>query len=443
MAIISGGTLRVSWACASKAVRQGLLPMQPQQSPRSRLLLVLRDRNFRIIWYVSSLNLFSRRYELLVLSWFVLQETNSPLQLALVWVFANLATPVVGPFSGLIADRFSRHRILILAQSLNTLNATAILFLVVTDLIQPWHVFIVFFLSGVSQFLELPSRHTAILDIVGDKQLINALSLEVMGLTIGRIAGPLLGGVLLNWLGYGGSYVFVLMVHLVALGLLTRVKIPTSRGITKGEPVWTALKEGMRYALHNRALLGVLYISMVINGLGFPVQQFIPAIGRDFLGVGPAMVGLLASAWGFGMLVSAGVIASTLNIRYHGRIFVAGSLLSLLMVPLFVWSPWYALSFALLILGGVGNSGFGTMQSPITMLSAPPEMRGRMMGLLILFIGIGAPLGTLEIGLLAVAIGTQIAISVNALAGLLLLLPALLLTPLVWQPSSEPLPQRL
>ena len=407
--------------------------MQSPQSRKSTLRTVLQHRDFRIIWTVSSLSHLLRRYELLVLSWFVLQETDSALQLALVWVFANVATPIVGPFSGLIADRFNRYRIMVLALGLNALNATAILLLIVTGLIQPWHVFTVFFLYGVTQFLELPSRHTAILDMVGQERLMNAMSLEIMGHTTARMVGPLLGGILLELVGYRGAYVFVLAVHLVALGLLTRVKIPTRRGIISGEPIWTALKEGIGYALHNRTLLGVLYFSMIINGLAFPVQQFIPTIGRDILGVGPTLVGLLASSWGFGMLFFAIAIASIPNLQYHGRIFVAGSVLSFLILPLFMWSPWYALSFALLILGGIGNAGFGTTQSPITMLSAPQEMRGRVMGVLIFFIGVGIPLGTLEIGIVAVAIGTQLAISINALAGLLLLLPALLLTPLFSQ----------
>ena len=63
------------------------------------------------------------------------------------------------------------------------------------------------------------------------------------------------------------------------------------------------------------------------------------------------------------------------------------------MAILFVWSPWYVLSFGLLVLGGAGQAGFGTMQSTITLLSAPPEMRGRMVGLMSVCIGLGTPLG--------------------------------------------------
>ena len=133
-------------------------------------------------------------------------------------------------------------------------------------------------------------------------------------------------------------------------------------------------------------------------------------------------------------------MAATRNLQYHGRVFMIGSTVALVMAILFVWSPWYALAFVFLTMGGMGQAGFGTMQSSITMLSAPRELRGRMMGLMSFCIGVGTPLGTLEIGAVAVAFSTQWAISVNAFAGLILLLPAVILTPLVWRPSTEAVP---
>ncbi len=404
---------------------------------------MLQDGKFRAILYVTSLNFFTRRFELLVLSIFILEVTNSPLQLALVWVFQNLPRPLVSPLSGVIADRFSRHRILVVAQSLNASIATSVLLLLVSGLVQPWHIFAAAFLQGVTQSLEDPSRRMAILDIVGQGRLVNAMSMELMGQLSGKMTGPIIGGILIALFTFKAAYGFVLVVHLISLGLLLGlVRIPRYSGTITVESIWRGLGLGVRYALHNRMVFGVLYITIIMNALAFPVQQFIPIIGRDLLGVGPALVGLLVAADGFGMLVSAVILASSRNLRYHGRLFVVGTLTMLATVSLFVWSPWYALSFAFLTIGGIGQAGFGTMQSSITMLSTPQEMRGRMLGLLSFCISVGVPLGTLEIGLVAVAFSTQWAISVNVLAGLLLILPSLMLTPLIWQPSSEPLPQR-
>lgn len=414
--------------------------MQPRPRTPAPVFTVLKDRDFRAIWYVGGLHEISRRMELLVLSWLILQTTDSPFQLGLVLVFNNVPRPLFSLFSGFVADRFSRHRILYVAQTINTLVAAVILLLIIREEIASWHVFLAVFMTGLTKSLEDPSRRTAILDIVGEGRLVNALSLDQISNTVGKMAGPLLGGILLDASGFNGAYAFVLAAQVLTLAQLTRVKIPLYQGAISAGPVWRSLSTGVKYAWHNPMLLGMLYVTIIMNALAFPVQQFIPAIGRDNLGVGASLVGLLVAAEGVGQLIGAGVMASTRNFQYHGRVFVMGSVMVLVMVIMFVWSPWYALAFIFLTLGGIGQAGFGTMQSSITMLSAPREMRGRMMGLMSFCIGVGTPLGTLEIGAVAAAFSTQWAISVNALAGLLLIIPAMVLTPLVWRAASQPSP---
>ena len=398
---------------------------------------VLQNRDFRAIWYMGGLHEMARRMELFVLSLLILETTDSLFNLGLVLVFNNLPRPFLSLFAGLVADRFSRLRILAVAQTINTLVAAVILLLIITGSIVPWHVFLAVFMQGLTKALDDPSRRTAILDIVGERRIVNALSLDQISNTVGKMSGPLLGGVLLEATGFTGAYFLVLAMNLVTLALLTRVRIPNYQRVAgQMEPIWRSLSTSLRYAFKNPVLLGMLYVTIVMNALAFPVQQFIPAIGRDQLLVGPTLIGLLVSAEGVGQFIGAGIMGATRNLQRHGRVFMIGSILVLLMSIVFVWSPWYVMAFAVLTIGGIGQAAFGTMQSSITMLSAPRELRGRMVGLMSFCIGVGTPLGTLEIGALATAFSAPWAISVNAMAGLLLLLPAAL-TPLVWRPTVQ------
>ena len=412
----------------------------------SPVFSVLQNRDFRVIWYVGSLREISRRMELLVLSWLILQATQSPLQLGLVLVFNNLPRPFLSLFTGLIADRFNRYRILLASQLLNTAIAAGLLGLIVADAIAAWHVFVAVFMQGATKSLEDPSRRTAILDIVGERRLVNALSLDTISNTSGKMLGPLLGGImidasgglLLPWLGDGaveragfvGAAGLILAVHLLDLALMTRLRIPRVQRSSRVEPLWRSLGDGVRYALGTPLLWGMLYVTIVMNALAFPVQQFIPDIGANNLGVGATLVGLLVAAEGIGQLAGAGTMALTRNLERHGLVFLVGSTVVLAAAIGFAAAPWYGLAFGLLVFGGIGQAGFGTMQSTITMLAAPPEMRGRMVGLMSVCIGIGTPLGGLEIGIVASMFGTAWAIAVNALVGLLLLVPALVFTPL-------------
>ena len=400
---------------------------------------MLQSADFRVIWYVGSLGEVGRRMELLVLSWLILQLTDSYFQLGLVLAFNNLSRPMVSMFSGYIADRFPRGRTLLAGQAINVLTTATLLSVIAYDfdLIKPWHVFGAVFIQGINKAIEDPSRRTAIFDIVGQRRLVNALSLDVISHNIGKMAGPIMGGILLDTTGFTGAYSFLLSVHICNLALMTRLRIPNYQGPAQIEPVLRSLKVAVSYAWRSPVLVSLFYITIVMNALAFPVQQFIPAIGRDHLGVGVILVGLLVAADGFGQLAGAGIMAISRDLRYHGRVFVLGSLGVLVIGAIFVWSPWYGLTFGLLTISGIAQSGFSTMQSAVTMLATPHDMRGRMMGLLSVCIGAGTPLGALELGALASAVSIQSAISLNALAGLLLLLPAIAFTSLPWKPLSQ------
>src|SRR6058998_1245343 len=213
--------------------------VQPQS--RAPVLTVLHDADFRTLWCVGGLSEVARWMEHMVLSWLIWQVTRSPLPLALVLVFNNLPRPLCSPFAGLLADRLSRRRILMGAQFLNTATALAVLALLILEHLQPWQVFVAVSLQGVVKSLEDPARRTAILDLVGAGRLVNALSLDVLNNTTGKLLGPLIGGVLVETVGFPWTYGCVLAVNVVNVGLMTRLRIPPSQGARVGEPVWRSL----------------------------------------------------------------------------------------------------------------------------------------------------------------------------------------------------------
>ncbi|SVE47878.1 uncharacterized protein METZ01_LOCUS500732, partial [marine metagenome] len=230
---------------------------------------------------------------------------------------------------------------------------------------------------------------------------------------LSKMTGPIMGGILVATAGFTGTFSFLLTVHVFNLALMTRLRIPDFQGPAQMEPMVRSLRLVVNYARHSPVLLGLFYITIVMNVLAFPIQQFIPAIGRDHLGVGVTLVGLLVAAEGFGQLAGAGIMAISRDLRYHGRIFVLGSICILVISSIFVWSPWYSLTFGLLTMCGIAHSCFSTMQSSVTMLATSHDMRGRMLGLLSVCIGAGMSLGALVIGLIASAFSIQWTISLN------------------------------
>jgi MFS family permease len=375
--------------------------------------------------------------ELLVLGYLILQMTESPFQVGLIAVFLNAPRPVLSLFAGVIADRLDRRRVMIGVHACVFGIAIALLVLLITDSIQPWHVFIAVFLQGSAKVFDDPSRRTAIFDLTGQRRIASAMSLETISNNGGKILGPLAGGFLIAGASFTGAYAVLAALDLASLLLMVRLRLPRQgQGSRLEATVWHSLREGIGHSLANRMVLGVLCISLVVNALVFPIQYFIPVIASDLLKVGPTLGGLLGAAEGIGTVMGALVIATRRDIRYHGRLFVAGALMVSLAVMLVGWSPWFALSFTLLLLGGIAQAGFSTMQSTVLLLASLPEMRGRIVGASGTVNGLGHLLGGSEIGAIASTFNIGLAIGLNAAAGLLLILPVIFLTPLAWRPVA-------
>ena len=135
--------------------------------------------------------------------------------------------------------------------------------------------------------------------------------------------------------------------------------------------------------------------------------------------------------------MAATVIASLAVVRFHGRIFCLGLSLQLLSLLFFALSPWYPVSFLMLMLAGLGAAGYSTMQSTIILISAEPEMRGTALGMLGQCIGVAA-VGGLAVGVVANYFSAQAAVAMSVSLGLLLLVPAVAFSPLVRRPITPP-----
>ncbi|MAZ59519.1 MAG: hypothetical protein CL753_03565, partial [Chloroflexi bacterium] len=116
-----------------------------------------------------------------------------------------------------------------------------------------------------------------------------------------------------------------------------------------------------------------------------------------------------------------------------GLLFVGGALIIAIAVTLVAWSPWFLISFILLLIGGWGQAGFSTMQATIVLLASHQELRGRTQGAQGLVNGLGHLIGGYEIGAIASAFGITLAIGLNAGAGIILLIALAIVTPLVKQ----------
>ncbi len=398
---------------------------------------LLGMRDFRLMWAAGGLDNAGRWMDTVVMGLLVLDLTDSAFQVALLFVFRWVPMLAFALVSGMFADRANRWAVMMVARAVAVAATAVILALVLTGAVEPWHLFIASFFLGCLFVLEFPSRRSLIYDLVGSERIVSAMSLETINMTIGRFAGPFMAGLLIELTGFKGPYIFLMVVYIIALVLIMVLETRGPVRVKLSYSFWSTVSRGFKYSLNNSAIRSVLIITLIMNAMAFSVESLFPVVARDHLGVGAGLTGILISAQAIGSLAAATVIASLAVVRYHGRIFCLGLGLQLISLLFFAISPWYPLSFLMLMLAGLGAAGYSTMQSTIILISAEPEMRGTALGMLGQCIGVAA-VGGLAVGIVANFFSAQAAVAMSVSLGLVLLLPAVFFSPLVRQPIAPP-----
>ena len=395
--------------------------------------------NYRLLWGTNSTMYVSRWMQMTTLSWFVLDRTDSAFSVGLVGFFGMVPFLVLGIFGGYLADVLDRKLLIAVTQFLNLISAVIMCVLLSLDIVEYWYAYIAIIIPGLGWSLDMPSRRSLIMDIMGPQGLTNGVALDSVGMHISKMIGPALAGALIAFTGVQGSYILLSVVMAVGCLLFLKVSQPDrpnqiakskiSSGTTSDlagsserklmREVFSNLAEGFKYAFSSQTIVAVIVITVFMNLLLFPYMQMVTVVSKNILFVGPLLMGILMASDGLGALVGSTLIASRNKMIYHGRIFLYGSILSLIALMVFSMSSWYLVSLPLLLILGIGTSGFGTMQSAIVLLVSRPELRGRALGVVTLAIGAG-PIGSLVVGAVSEWIGPANALLFNSIIGLVL-----------------------
>ena len=395
--------------------------------------------NYRLLWGTNSAMYVSRWMQMTTLSWFVLDRTDSAFSVGLVGFFGMVPFLVLGIFGGYLADVLDRKLLIAVTQFLNLISAVIMCVLLSLDIVEYWYAYIAIIIPGLGWSLDMPSRRSLIMDIMGPQGLTNGVALDSVGMHTSKMIGPALAGALIAFTGVQGSYILLSAVMAVGCLLFLKVSQPDrpnqiakakiSGGTTSDlagfserkliREVFSSLSEGFRYAFSSQTIVAVIVITVFMNLLLFPYMQMVTVVSKNILFVGPLLMGILMASDGLGALVGSTLIASRNKMVYHGRIFLYGSILSLIALMVFSMSSWYLVSLPLLLILGIGTSGFGTMQSAIVLLVSRSELRGRALGVVTLAIGAG-PIGSLVVGAVSEWIGPANALLFNSIIGLVL-----------------------
>lgn len=381
----------------------------------------LRVRNYRLYFAGQVVSVSGSWMQRVAQSWLVLHLTGSGIALGLVSALQFLPILLFGAWGGLVVDRIDKRRLLMVTQSLMGLLALILGVVTLTGLVQLWMVYMMALLLGAVTAVDNPGRQSFVMELVGRRQVSNAVSLNSAVFTASRIVGPAMAGVLITAVGTGWCFVLnaasfggVLMA-LVAMeaGQLERVA-PSPRA--QGQ-----LMEGLRYVWSRPDLRTPLALLAVVGTLALNFTVVLPLLARNTFHGDASTYGTLFSVLGAGSLAGALFTASR---REPSVRLLVGALgfFGLFMLGAAA-APTLPLEILALIPMGVAALAFQTTTTSLIQLRCEPALRGRVMALYsVVFLGT-TPIGAPAVGWVAQNFGPRAGL---ALGGAAVLVAALI-----------------
>jgi MFS family permease len=387
---------------------------------RSAAFSAMRHRNFQLYFGGQLISNIGTWMQIIAQGWVVYQIGHSELILGIVSFASAIPVLVISPWGGVVVDRMSRRKLLMMTQSGAMILAFVMAALTFANVIQEWHVIVLAALLGVVSAFDAPARQAFVPDMVGKEDLPNAIAMNSMMFNSARVIGPAIAGLALAAVGAGWCFTINGISFLAVLIGLWLMDMPAREPIQHTTSPWQQLVSGVKYSAGNREIRGLILLSLVFSVFGISYSTVLPAFVANILHQGAAAYGWINTATGLGAITGALLLVNNLG---HGR---RGKLLVLINIafPLVLMAFSFTLSYplALVLAYGLGL-GFMTQFTTINTLlqtRVSDEYRGRVMGLYtITFFGF-APFGNLLIGYLGEKMGLSIAMASFAVCSLIL-----------------------
>jgi MFS family permease len=348
------------------------------------------------------------------LAWFVVELTHSPVAVGLLAFFRFAPFTIFGLFAGVIVDRFDYRRLVMVTQSFSMVVSAVLAALAFSGQARLWEAYALAFLGGAAIVFDNPGRQSLTFQMVGPGELPNAVSLNAALFNAARVVGPSVAGVVIAVSGVDLCFALNAVSFLAVLTSLALMRPSEFYPVSRGEerpPILGGIREGLRYVARSGRLRLVIGIGFVVSTVGFNFHVLVPVLASDTLHAGPEVFGILSASFGVGALL--GALLSAALARASWKVLLLGTIgFSSALLALAVQHTVVACALLLFVTGGCFTLWTANSQA-LLQLTAPDELRGRVVSLwLFAFAGL-TPLGGLLAGWLADVGGTELAFSVT------------------------------
>ncbi|MGK3647585.1 MFS transporter [Pseudarthrobacter enclensis] len=375
------------------------VPVVAERLPWKHTFISLRVPNFRIFAVGHFIAVIAIWMQRIAQDWLVLQLSGSVTAVGITVALQFLPSLVLGPWGGMIADRFAKRRILILCQSVAAFLAAALAALALTGAIEVWHVYVIALVLGLVTVLDQPARQVFVNELVGPVYLRNAISVNSTTFQLGGLIGPALAGLLLTAVGAGWAFAAnaVACCSTVAMLLILRkdqlhvsAPAPKSKGM---------VREGLRYALGKPTIYWPWLMAGFIAVFAMSLPVILAAFADHVFRIGAGGYGMLNALVAAGALIGAVASTRRRHLRLRSVVFCAGMYGATLCLA--ALAPSLATFGAVMVLSGFWCLMFLTGSNQLVQISSNMAIRGRVMSLYIMVLIGGQALGGPMLGWIA------------------------------------------
>jgi len=380
----------------------------------------LRHRNFRFFFFGQLISVTGTWMQSLALAWLMLQLVGlqqAPLYLGLLGAVQFLPVLVLGLFGGIIADIWPKRATLIATQTTAGLLALVLSGLVFGHVVVVWHIFLLAFLLGLVNAVDMPTRQPFVVAMVGRDDIANAVALNSAVFNSARIVGPAMAGVLigivgtgplfmLNGLSYGAVVVGLLMMRDSELMPADRLVMPKTIGA-----VGANLGEGLRYVRRTPLVLLAIVVIGFVSTFGMNFNVVLPVLAAGALNVGSNGFGVLYATMGAGALIAALSVATLARPRL--RVLVGGGLVLGGAELVLANTAYFPLALIAVFFCGAGAIATAASANSLVQITVPGPLRGRVMSVYTTVFAGSTPIGNGLTGGFGGLWGTPVALMMN------------------------------
>ena len=371
-----------------------------------------RHRNYRIFFTGQIVSLAGTWMQNVALAWLVIELSGSPLAIGALAFWRFVPFTVFGLVAGVVADRIESRKLVMATQACAMAISIALAVVTLTGTATLPIVYVLAALGGVALAFDAPGRQSLTFQMVGPRELPNAVALNSGLFNGSRVIGPAIAGLVIAAVGTGLCFVLNAVSFLAVLTALAIVREEELRPVVRDPStrVIEGIRRGFAYAWNDPQLRLILGVVTIVSTVGFNFHVLVPLLAADTLHVGPEGFGLLSAAFGLGALV--GALATATFREASWRLFATGTASFGVFALCLAAVHNAVLAGVVLFAIGLSFTLFTANANALVQLTAPDHLRGRLIGLyLFAFLGL-APVGGLFAGWLAQVGGTPLAFAV-------------------------------